>query len=152
MRFMNQTSSISMPRTIDLQNWFWESLDEQLCILPARSFPGPVDSNCGSLRWRRGQVGIRGHIGDGAAGHFFLAGIREQFWGVLKRNPEGACDFDPHCGGHVVDAAGLVAQQVKTYNLENLLVITPGTDVNVLAVDELGDQFRSNAGLLPDLT
>jgi hypothetical protein len=70
---------------------------------------------------------------------------------VLERKPEGAADFDAHFRGDVVDAAGLVAEQIETDDFEDPFAVPPGANVNVADVGKLGDEAGGDAGFFAHL-
>src|SRR5438045_1951909 len=74
--------------------------------------------------------------------------IGELGLGVFQGKPKSTMDFDPHLGPDVVNAAGLVAQQVETNHFEDALSVGPGTNVDVLDVGQFGDQGGDDSGFL----
>src|SRR5215472_14607990 len=83
--------------------------------------------------------------------HITLAAITQLALCPRERNPKRFFYLDPHCRTHIVDRAGLVAQQVKAHNLENALLISPSTNIYISDIGEFGKQGPLDSGFFADL-
>src|SRR6202022_4411766 len=96
-------------------------------------------------------VGFGFEIFQGKPGYVALAFVAQQSRCFLQRSPESALHFDSHLWDDVVDAAGMVTQQIEADDLEYPLALAPGAHVHVLDIGQLGDGNRGYAGLFADL-
>src|SRR6185437_14728256 len=83
--------------------------------------------------------------------HVALPAIAQFGFGSFKRNPQRLLDFDPHLWRDVVNFAGLILEKVETHDLEHTLLVTPGANVDVFDIGELGQNCSSNARFLKNL-
>src|SRR5690349_4291170 len=78
-------------------------------------------STCGVMGILRSDLRMRFEIFLRLLNNLALAVVSEFLRCVFERQPKGSPNFNPHCRGDVVDATGLVPQQVKADDFEHAL-------------------------------